>query len=501
MNRYIKLSEINFGSLDAETEVTLEHGKYFDIVYHDPFNTKDRIRNGKIIVHGRKGTGKSALACYLQRSSGPNLFVQKFEYSMKDLEQIVQIPDVEDPSASMSQSLWHWIFLCALGKFILDDQSIALSSAQREEFGRFYKINQGYCSPGSLELKQQVESEKLQVRIAALNRLLSMSGISEVESIQGRASFLKIINPLQELMKNTFMSCKRDVKNEYFIIIDNLDIEYTGTENQKNALLGLIRAAKNLFTTFREYGVRICPIVLIRSDMLEELKYEADTNKIALANGLKLNWYDHDTYLGDEQNVPLRNLISSRIKYSYKKSSISITDGWHELFRDWNHDKPSFKYLIDKTLYRPRDLICLFNLLSEKFPKADAVTKEMVDKTSKEFAAYMVGEWQNELSAHLSSEKINKLFDSLKLVSNNKFTFETFKQKNQFDNPTAVEFLETAFIFGLICAYPVSNKIAWSHRPSPDFDNLDLTSGIEMGLHFAFNDHFVKPSRRTFWTL
>lgn len=497
---YVPLSEINFGRVDAETEVTLEAGRYFDRVYQDPFQADSNIRSGKFIVHGRKGTGKSAIACYLQRSSSPNTFVQKLEYSMKDLEQIVQAPSISEPSASQSQALWTWIFLCAMGKFLLEDQSINLPTNMREEFERFYKLNQGYCSPGSLELQKQIETEKLDIRITALNRLLDAKGIVQVEHTQGRANFLKILNPLQQLLKDVFLSCKRDIANEYFILIDNLDTGYVGNHIQKNALLGILRAAKLLYSSFHEIGVRLFPVVLIRTDMLEDLMSEADTNKLKVANGLRLNWYDHDTYLGDERRVPLRNLISSRIKDSYRVAGISVDDGWECLFRNWNHDKPSFKYLIDKTLYRPRDLICLFNLVKDASPKKDSVTREMIDRVSKSFAAYMADEWKNELGAHCDASTLQALFDSLKEVASGggRFTIGNYAAALGKSAVDAQKMLDMAFCYGLICAYP-GGRTVWSHRPGPDLEDLDLASGVEMGVHFAFFDHFVKPKQRPFW--
>lgn len=498
-HQFLPLSEINFGSLDAETEVTLDQGRYFDKVYSDPFKASDGIRNGKFIVHGRKGTGKSALACFINRSSSSDLFVQKLEYSMKDIEAIVQDPSFKETSASQSQALWQWIFLCLVGKFVLDDQSINISADKRQELERFYKINQGYCSPGSLELREQIAKDKLEVRVAVLNRLLKVSGISEVDSTNGRANFLKLLFPLQQLLNDIFSSSRRSVENEYLIVIDNLDTGYIGSEIQKGALLGILRAAKNMFTSFHEFGCRLYPVVLIRTDMLQELMFESDTNKLMSANGLKLNWYDHQTYIGDERSVPLRNLISTRIKYSYQSAGIDIEDGWTTLFRKWKgENKTSFKYLIDKTLYRPRDLISLFNQLKENFKTKDCVTKDMVDRVSKPFAAYMVQEWQNELSAHCTPNTIQQLFNSLKgMAHKGRFTIETFTSTLQQQSMAPQQLLEIAFGSGLICAFP-KNRIAWSHRPSPEVDSLDLTSGIEMEVHFAFADHFSRPQKR-FW--
>ena len=100
MTKYLSLDKINFGSIDAETEITIDNGRYFNRGYLDPFNCLDRVRNGEFIVHGRKGTGKSAFACYLQRKSSPNLFFHKLNYSMKDIEQIVQMPEMNNADQS-----------------------------------------------------------------------------------------------------------------------------------------------------------------------------------------------------------------------------------------------------------------------------------------------------------------------------------------------------------------------------------------------------------------
>ena len=495
----ISLAEVTFGKPDAESEVSL--GPYCQNVYCDPFNAERKIQTGSFLIMGRKGTGKSALAYNILRGAGPNRFVQRLEYSMKDIEQVIQTPGVKDLSAETSKALWEWIILCNIVKFVISDESINLSQNRREEFDRFNKINRGFCSPGSLELRQQVESEKLEIKIAALNRILESSGHSQVEATSGKAHFLRIIEPLRELLKETLESTLRDKENEYFVVIDNLDIGYRGTEPQKEALIGLLRAAKSAYSFFHFSGVKFYPIILIRPDMMADLEYEADTNRLVTSNGLRLNWYDHDHYIGDERNVPLRTLISSRVEESYRQKGIEIRDGWDELFQEWSHEKPSFKYIIDKTLYRPRDLIQKFNLLQEQYPKSPNITKEMVDSVSKKFAAYMIGEWRNELAAHFEQAYIGSLFSSLNKSSlSGRFSLESFMHINELGEDEALEKVDTAFEFGLICAHPNPNKMVWSHRPSPDLESLDYNGETEFGLHSALAQHFGhnRPKRR-FW--
>lgn len=479
-----KLGELNFGSEDAETEMILDDGKYFTKVYLDCFEIQNQIENGKFIVHGRKGTGKSAFACHIERSVAANLFCSKLAFKMNEIEEMVQSPEVELSGAKI-EALWRWIGLCHIGKFILSDNSILLPVQTRKDLETFYSKNQGYCEPHALKLKEKIETDRMEVAVAALNRLLEVNGFKEMVVKGTKASFIEILNPLSEVLKKIFRETQRDKKNKFFLIVDDLDHGYMGTPQQKDAVLGILRAFKALMIEFNTIGAKFYPVVLIRTDMISDLNREPDVNKLRIANGIGLVWYDHDQFKQDEREVFLRKLVSERVRYSYGKKA-NEGDNWSVIFEEESFGpKGSFKYLLDRTLYRPRDLISFLNIIKKSYPREPLINKKMVDSCFKQFSDYMMNEWRGELAAHLSGEAADELVNAVRSIKG-EFSFADW-ESFPFTRLQADYALEIAYEFGLIGQKVDINggeRMTWSHRPSED-DRFDFSTSNRFIIHFA----------------
>lgn len=197
------------------------------------------------------------------------------------------------------------------------------------------------------------------------------------------------------------------------ILIDDLDLLFSSkipSEMELNTLMSLLRTARDYNTNhLKEFNTRI--IVFLREDIADILKDNyPDSNKILSSYDIRINWYSQQMYKAyDDHNIPLRMFIDDRIALRSKGLlPDSDKNAWEKFFsRDF---MDSFKYILNHTLYRPRDLILLMNTFGEDhyvlpvdFQTANAVLRKYVKKFASEV--------RNELTLHFSKEHLECIYD------------------------------------------------------------------------------------------
>ena len=73
----ITLSDIEFGYADGDTESRLEN--FLDLFYTGNNKYEEIMDNNHFIISGRKGTGKTILAKYIQLKHNKKLYITKYE--------------------------------------------------------------------------------------------------------------------------------------------------------------------------------------------------------------------------------------------------------------------------------------------------------------------------------------------------------------------------------------------------------------------------------------
>src|SRR5690606_34627712 len=109
------------------------------------------------------------------------------------------------------------------------------------------------------------------------------------------------------------------------------------------------------------------------------------------------------------REMPLRRFIEDRIKRATSNGS-SKTESleWLTLFDDGFRD--SFKYILDFTLFRPRDLLLFLN----KFGDDDytiPIGFSTANLVLRKYAHDFVNELKNELTLHFTNDTISIIFD------------------------------------------------------------------------------------------
>jgi hypothetical protein len=128
------------------------------------------------------------------------------------------------------------------------------------------------------------------------------------------------------------------------ILIDELDKGWDSSEDAKAFVAALFQAG----LAINELNSNIRIVISLRKELYDDIPtlYE-DFQK----------YYDLFEILEWDEN-DLFDLIIKRIKHSVPElKTLSKIDAWHSIFSEKIGKEPSFKYIVNRTLYRPREII------------------------------------------------------------------------------------------------------------------------------------------------
>lgn len=411
------------GCPEAEGESTANSKIKLGEMFGDFLNVFPELDTEKFIISGRKGSGKSAIAEYIQYSAlnDPNAFCEFIKTRDIDTQKIVQLGK-EQGLPIEEKLLFEWLILTKLIKLFTEDQSVQ-SMKEFKDLNTFLKKNSGLVDIKEYEIDEVVRKKSLEVNIEYFKRVFNSIFKRDVGIKEHKAPFYKILPQLQEvvikLLKENITS-----ENEYHLIFDDLDIGFKEINIESiETVTNVIRIAKDYnIDFFGKNGLNAKIIILLRDDIKRIIvKHNADTAKLFSSYEIPLVWYEHDNFKNNENAVGLKKLINKRIALNFEenKSTYSKNDPWITLIKDDNqYNGSSFKYIIDFSFFRPRDLILFFKPLpvnAFQIPLSFSDTKKLLNTYVQE----LILEIKNELSASFEASDISKIFRALKNLKHN----------------------------------------------------------------------------------
>lgn len=487
-------SNFFIGSPEAEAESTMNSKVQLDDVFEDFLNVLSKLQNEKFIISGRKGSGKSAIAEKIHSFSKDNAeyfcdFIKKGDI---DIEKITQLTSENDNLISQ-ELLIEWIILTKIINQLISNEGIS-NQKEIQNLKIFLKKNSGFIDIKSNQILEVIQNKGWEINVDYFKRFLSAKFGNRYDIKSGKAPFYKLLPHLKATVKELFLNTQnRD--NHYILIFDDLDIGFNSkNENNIKTLLNLLRVIKDYnISFFGKEGISAKIILLLRDDISRFLLNEdADTAKLFSSYELLLNWYQHSSVYRNEDELKIKQFINKRIKYNFEFNDFefNMEKPWESLIaNDDSYTHSSFKYVIDHTLIRPRDLILFFKPLSElKLPIP--LTKNDVNVLLGKYSVEFVKELRNELAAHYSSKDINIIFDTFNNCISDAVTFGYFEnelKKNGFTE-NANELLELLFDLSIIGNTSIQNKTYFKHWEQDD-EIFTFNKSHNIILHFTLRNY------------
>lgn len=416
----MKLEEYEFGFADAIKEYT-RVPKIFKNGFYDTRNFVDKLLNSyEFLLVGRKGVGKSAFSARIQWMSQNINELYTFSMNFNDFEFTTFAKtgvDEEIKGTQRYKTSWDFLLLISIYKilynkmemieiddvsniiFLLDELGFNLSDdGYKKDVTRLSKIKLG-----SSIAKFDVEFEKV-FNTKPQSYLERISLITE-----------RMINVLNSLYLND---------RKIVVIIDGLDdvLRYKG--NRLEIIASLIRSADYINDKTSEKGIKI--LLLIREDLLSMLN-DPDLNKIVQDGALYLNWSDRV----DE----LRKIVDLRFGV-IGLSEIEYSRCWDNIFPPKIRNKNSWEYVLNYTLYKPRDILQFLKYCQREYPEKEKLTLAETLSVLKIYSnKYFIEEMKNELSGFISEDIISLIPSVFRKLGGRGFTVQEI---NTYSNESSI---------------------------------------------------------------
>lgn len=398
------------GHAAAEEDSEFLDANFVDV---DAVEIIDDINSPKFLLVGRTGTGKSAILHKIENNKDNVVRIDPKDFSLRFISNSNLIKLYEELDIDLHlfyEFLWRHIFAVELLKirFGLDDElktkkflTDILNTIQpkrRRAFEYLKDYGEDFwldIDSRTFEIIQKVEKNieaEIGTGLADVSAKLKRadSGSEQIKSDYAyRAQ--KILDELriQELSAVIDWLADdifTDQQRKYFILIDDLDQQFTGDKVRYPLIKALIETIKK-YRKIRP--VRI--IAAIRTDLLDEV-FERTRSA-----GFQEEKFESNVMLTEWDRPGLKLLVEKRINYLFKHKYSSHNISFEDVFKSRLKGEDSFSFMISRTLLRPRDIIafvneCLTQSVSKTSVSASLMRKAETIYSKKRFGA-LRDEW------------------------------------------------------------------------------------------------------------
>ncbi|UTM55968.1 hypothetical protein L4174_008870 [Photobacterium sp. CCB-ST2H9] len=475
----LELKDLYLGQNDGKKEAIYRDN--FEEFFINEKSIYDQVqRKEKFLILGRKGSGKTFLAHYMKKMSSKNDSWNCDIRSYKDFkfQELVHLK-TEDVKPNEYYEIWRWMLLLDLSRSILKDSKMS-KNEHKDKIEDFFEENYKSIDIDSKRIIEITKANK--IRGGVFRSFIENNFGDKIET----GSYLDYI----EALEFTVVKALKCTSTIHTIIYDELDDRFRDDDYYKNSILSLIKAADNLNLKMVENGIEAKSVVLLRTDIFSILN-DPDLNKIKRINSVKIEWGDRIS-----KSSPLIKMILTKAKKSSPLlGAASDHAAFGLLFPDNVNKIPTERFLLERTFFRPRDIITFLNSIIEKHPSHNSFRWQTLADARSDYSQYLLDEVRNEMSGHVTDIEIE---ESLKLIKNFNRHYFYFKDIVKYYEDNVFHYKNIKAEQALINLYNFSvigntwknrekggkQYQSWSHREN----NSDLDFSKQMVVHIGLRE-------------
>lgn len=396
---------------DWKLEAKQEDAKYFYFV-----NEAEEILAGKkSMVIGRKGEGKTALAQYIYKQEGFDVFTEKMTFKNFPFNIIYNLTDSNYTKPNQYISIWKYLMYTTICKQMISNNNI--DSEIVNQLIKVFPTEDNKSKLSRLIEKYTVNEFGFQILSSGMN----VGG----ERRKAEISWTEIIDILEDTI------LEHIDHSRYYIVFDELDEDYKNFRDEQeksnyfDMVTGLFKAIQDVRSLFGERDINVYPIVFLRTDIYNLITY-SDKNKWS-DSIINIVW----------TTEKLQELIKYRLNILLGTENLSFDKCWRRLFGTGEigygsrkmKKMGSFDYILRSTQNRPRDFIKYFQECANQalINNALLVRPDLVREADNEFSEYMKNEIIDEIYAVLP--EYEDIFEILSLIRKQTFNPSEFVEK------------------------------------------------------------------------
>lgn len=405
------LDWIDFGRVSAERDQTLQ--KYF---FDNGVLQKVVGNEHHFLILGRKGAGKTALFKYFighaSQFIGSKNIISSISFDDYNWNIHALLSDDSKPAATVYKQSWKFIFFVEVLR-VYDEWATREGVQKTKSFQiaeRLLRKLFDNVLPTTLQLigEKLLKLSKLKLPSGALD--IGDKQIDAVSIEGGELGFeeYKSDKSLQDVLSRNVQNITRlcesaltDIPKGWpsvFICIDRVDEAWDAASFvlSSKVISGLISACESINSDFSPH---VRPILFLREDIFDVLDVN-DKNKLRADCGALLHWSTETIFA----------MLLKRVNFfgdGHLEKPVTEFDMLFDRAEMRQRAKPK-KYILQRTMMRPRDLIHLMNLTADVMKQKQNNLFEDVDVDSEHLECHAVYEAEARYSAWLREELLDE---------------------------------------------------------------------------------------------
>ncbi|MFG2312701.1 P-loop ATPase, Sll1717 family [Streptomyces sp. NPDC048566] len=342
------LEQLHFGREDAERDVRdglLLRGGFLPTAAY-----RAAVSGRKMLVIGRKGSGKSAICMRLVAENGHSRGRALVSPDEAAGEEIRRFELQGLPGDSAKALVWRYLFAVHAARHV-----VAHARAEHDEkkdsvktLARFLKQNGESPDGDGQELTRGVTTMLNSLSLEAFGVKASVDLNGQPVSEGARAS--RQLDVLEKGVARAFadLACTPG-HPPLLLMVDQLELVWSAEPDSNSMVIGLLLAAKHAASL---YGKSVRLLLFLRSDIYDSLSFG-----------------EGDKFHGDEVRIVWSEQALREMALARARASVGplLTEEqlWRDIFPVSVDGEDTAEYLFSRCLPRPRDAIQFLNLCQE----------------------------------------------------------------------------------------------------------------------------------------
>jgi hypothetical protein len=353
------LKSLYFGKDDAESDIAagglLRDGLLKTAAYNNAMSGR------KTLIIGRKGSGKSAICVGLREAPPQGLTVSVVTPDEISADEIRRF-ELQGITPEQSKALmWRYLFATEVAKCIIRHVATAHDKQSQavKQLRRFLADNGEHCEIGF--------NQKFWRIIERLKSSISLNAFGGSVRVELAPSEGIRVNNTLDVLEANIVDAQKAIGctcpyGTHLMLVDQIERVWSNDARSDAMVTGLLLASKDIATKFT--GLRC--VVLLRTDIYDMLLFQ-DRDKFR-GDEFRIDWNESD----------LLDLVLIRARVSMGVS-LEADELWGTVFPASIEGTPIQKYLVGRTLMRPREMIQLCNACRDTAEKNGNGTIEESD--------------------------------------------------------------------------------------------------------------------------
>jgi len=427
----ILYEDLYFGLSDSANEYN-QRGDDFVKSYVDINSIVNSVVSGRrTLVFGPKGTGKSALAYYIEATGpdGEHLALVR-DASTLPLADIPNLQTGQPQGVDRTVTAWKFLLLCNLLDLVQKDEACHVPNAR--ELKRVTRLLKEFGFMGDASGKAL-----LQVSTTTVSIPIPRAGSIYKRESSRSLNIFSLIPYLED------WATKATSLNRHVLILDGLDSIFLNDSRYDESLSSLVQASYLLNQLLSKSTSSGSIVLLLRNDVFSRISMRLpDSQKMRDDLGVELDWRVLSGAAGEKS--PLIRLVNAKVSQDAGQT-IRVLDYFPASIQVGKKGRwiPTLQYLLNLTRHTPRDLLRVFDEIRAvqaegSFQSSgEVLSRQVIREGVLRYASrYFVNAIKNEFAGYdAGPQRAQEALLALQQLSVQTFTRESFYAQLNEVNP------------------------------------------------------------------